>query len=397
MNILLSIHHHLDKNTGAPGVVMTLAEEYISRGHTVDVFSFDKLPSAIPEKLKAVVYPYFLARYIDKQRGDGLDVVDASTGDAWFWGKVHPRGSRGRTVLVTHSHGLEHLEHHTTLKEAEKGRIRLSWKYPIYHGGFRLWEVEQSLRVADAAFFLNREEMTFAVEELGISERDSRLIPNGIHDYLLGQTLSATPRSADEPVRIAQIGSYIDRKGIAYGKETLLELLEKYQNVEVGFFGTGCTEDTVLADFPPHLRERIHVVPRYERTKLAALLHPYQIQLFPTLSEGFGLALVEGMACGLAPVTTEVAGPKDIIENGFNGFLVQPANSGALREAVERLIRDRDLLDKLRRQALASAQEYSWRRIASRRLEIYEELIANTAQNDSGRTLQANARTAHWR
>ena len=121
------------------------------------------------------------------------------------------------------------------------------------------------------------------------------------------------------------------------------------------------------------LRGRVKVVPRFDRTELPALLKGYQIKLFPTLMEGFSLALVEAMACGLAPIVTSTPGPLEIVQDGHDGLVVPVRDSRAMERALERLITDRALLDKLRRNAHAKVQAYSWSQIAQQRLQLYEE------------------------
>ena len=60
MKILLTIHHHLDPNSGAPGVTWKLGQEYQKLGHEVEYYSFDKLPH-LPGMVESMMFPEFLA------------------------------------------------------------------------------------------------------------------------------------------------------------------------------------------------------------------------------------------------------------------------------------------------------------------------------------------------
>ena len=51
--------------------------------------------------------------------------------------------------------GLEHTVDKWQRDEAAAGKMNLSWKYPLYHGGFRLWEVRKSLQQSDHNLLLN--------------------------------------------------------------------------------------------------------------------------------------------------------------------------------------------------------------------------------------------------
>jgi glycosyltransferase involved in cell wall biosynthesis len=375
MKILLAIHHELDHNTGAPGVTWKLGQEYQKLGHEVEYYSFDNLPHKLPGTLESMMFPEFLASHISalSQKG-AVDIVDASTGDAWVWAKL-PRNSNS-PVLVTRSHGLEHVMHLENLEEARVGNLNLSWKYPLYHGGFRLWEVANSLRDADLSLFCNHYDSKYAVEKLGVDPERARVFVNGIPEFFLNLDFEPTPEAEDSVIRIALVATYIPRKGIYYGVPALNKILARYPQVEVSFLGTCCPESEVYADFEPSLHDRIRVVPRYPYETLPELLRGHHINLFPTLSEGFSVALLNALACGLAPVTTTTPGPIEVVIDGDNGILVPPRDAVAIEQALERLITDRPYLEKLRRNAYVTAQKYGWEKIARDTLTLYEAALS---------------------
>jgi glycosyltransferase involved in cell wall biosynthesis len=378
MHILLTIHDQLDRNTGGPGVILRLAEQYRDRGHRVTILSYSDIPARLqPTGLAPLVFPWLVAYRIG-QMAQELDVVDASFGDTWpclerrAWRR---RTSKRALLFVTHSHGLPHLAHRRRVADADRGRLKLSWKYAIYRGGFRLWETARSFQRADVALFLNRHELHYAVTELNVAPERARLVANGLSRAFLGLPFEETPSEADKGLGIAQVGTYLEHKGIRYGAPALNRILKEYPSVRVGFFGTRYGPEVVLEDFDTEVRDRIHVIPKYENGELAGLLQGYQIKLFPTLCEGFGNALIEAMSCGLAPVTTAVPGPTEIVVPDLEGLIVPPGNSQAIEGALRQLIENRALLDRLRRNAYRKAQHYSWTRIAAERLALYEEFL----------------------
>lgn len=385
MNILLTVHHHLDVDAGAPGVTHQLALRYRALGHRTRVYSFDDLPEWIPAKVRNLVFPYFVAGCVSRlSRSRKIDVVDASSGDAWLWGTVRHK-SRG-PLLVTRSHGLEHTAHLERVEEARVGNLRLSWKYPLYHGGLRLWEVATSLRRSDLTLFLNRTDLDFAAKELGVRPERTEIVANGIPEAFLGLPFQTSPMGQDTPLRIAQVGSYIPRKGTQYAAPALNRILSRYPRVQVSFLGTGCSVNRVHADYDPPVRARVKVVPHYMHAELPGLLSGHHVKLFPTLSEGFSLALLEAMACGLAPVTTATPGPLELVRDGQDALVTPPRSSRAIEQALERLIADRTLLDRLRGNAHTRAQMYSWERISRQMLQLYEvclqdRILANEAGN----------------
>lgn len=381
MHIMLSIHHELDRNAGAPGVTYRLAREFEKRGYRVTLYSYESLPRWIPSKLKAVAFPYMLCGHLLKHAKQ-YDVVDASSGDAWLWGIL--RKAQGGPILVTRSHGLEHTAHVKRLEEEKRGNLKLSWKYPLYHGGLRLWEVAASFRRSTGAFFLNEVDSAYAVRHFKLPVHAVFLVKNGLPEYLLNRPMVNTPYGKDETIRIAQVGSYLHQKGITYTREALVVLMRKYRNLEISFIGTGCNPERVWEDYDPDLKPRIRVVSRYAHEELPDLLKGHHIKLFATLSEGFGLALVEAMACGLAPVTTATAGPLTIVEDGKDAMVIPPHDAGAIMASLEKLIEDRVLLDQMRRLAWRKAQSYSWAHIADEAIEYYRELRRDHTPGMSG-------------
>jgi glycosyltransferase involved in cell wall biosynthesis len=175
------------------------------------------------------------------------------------------------------------------------------------------------------------------------------------------------------------VGSYSLRKGVKYAAPALNKVLDRNPRIQVTFLGTGCSRNQVLADYKPSVYARVNVIPCFSRSELPRLLTGHHIKLLPTVSEGFGMVLPEAMACGLAPIVTSTPGPLEIVQDGHDGIIVPARDPRALMRAVEYLIADRTLLDRLRRNAYVKAQVYSWNRTASQTLQLYEEYIHGRA------------------
>lgn len=375
MNILLAIHHHLDPNAGAPGATLQVGQHYQEAGHTVQYYSFDHVPKRV-SGFSEVLFPGLLAAHLNQVvRQQSFDVVDAATGDAWVWGAFFKKAHRPRPLLVTQSHGLEHIAHLGYLEESRRGNLHLSWKYPIYRGGLHLWEVATSLRCADVVLMLNHHEADYATNVLGVSPDRVHIVGHGIPENFLNLPFASMPESPEAEIAIALVGTYIPRKGIQYSSPALNTILARHPRVRVSFFGTCCPDERVYADFQPEFHDRIRIRSRYPHDQLPQLLQGHQILLFSSFSEGFGLAILEAMACGLAPISTNIPGPTEFVMHEENGILIPPRDQQAIEWALETLITNRAHLEKIRQQAYATAQNYSWSIIAQQRLAIYTQAL----------------------
>ncbi len=380
MKILFTLHYEFNPNAGAAGATWQLGQAYQKLGHQVYYYFTDNLPRQLPKVTKRILFPEFVATHIAKFcRNHNIDVIDASTGDTWIWAKIRQYFKKQSPVLVTRSHGLEHINHHGIRDSAQCGDLHLSWKYPLYRGSFQLWEVATSLRCADLVFALNQTESKYAIEQLGINPKQVYVVKNGIPEAFLNLPFEPTPTTKDSTIAIAIVGTYIPRKGIQYSLPALNTILTRYPQVKVSLLGTVHPQSKVYAAFEPAVRDRIRVIPHYTHDMLPSLLKGHQIKLLPSISEGFPMALVEAMACGLAPITTAIPGPTEIVRDGHNGIVVPARNSTAIKQALERLITDRSELEQLRRHAYDTAQSYSWQNIGRDTLFLYEKAIKNSS------------------
>ena len=88
--------------------------------------------------------------------------------------------------------------------------------------------------------------------------------------------------------------------------------------------------------------------------------------------EGFPNVLIEAMALGCAVVSFDCPyGPNEIIQDGVNGLLVEDQNSKALTEALQRLMDDQRLRERLSREAFKVREIYHIEKIAG----VWEEVI----------------------
>jgi glycosyltransferase involved in cell wall biosynthesis len=127
----------------------------------------------------------------------------------------------------------------------------------------------------------------------------------------------------------------------------------------------------VVGDGPLRVPESVGAVPDvgpyYERAAVVVV---------PSRREGYGMVAREAMAHGRAVVASSVGGLRDAVEDGVDGVLVAPRDVSALRAAVERLLGDRELCERLGAAARAKAErEWSWDTATDALLRVYDEAM----------------------
>jgi glycosyltransferase involved in cell wall biosynthesis len=100
------------------------------------------------------------------------------------------------------------------------------------------------------------------------------------------------------------------------------------------------------------------------------------ICILPTFNEGLPNSLIEGISYGLPIISTPVGGISEIVEDGANGFLIQPGDYIALADKIKLLSDNKDLREKMGTESLRIAKEkFDVNKIVTRLNEIYEELL----------------------
>jgi len=180
-------------------------------------------------------------------------------------------------------------------------------------------------------------------------------------------------RARGSKKRILYVGEINRLKGVGVLLDAFSIVLREIKEVQMTFVGKGLDQDE-LNDLARRLRIESHVlftgfVPD---RKLPYYYHQADVFVWPSRL-GFGLTLLQAMACGLPVVAARAAEIPDLI--GSSGLLVEPDSPRELAGAIIRILSDPRLSAALGRKARVTAQAYSWERMAKETLRVYDELV----------------------
>jgi GalNAc-alpha-(1->4)-GalNAc-alpha-(1->3)-diNAcBac-PP-undecaprenol alpha-1,4-N-acetyl-D-galactosaminyltransferase len=168
--------------------------------------------------------------------------------------------------------------------------------------------------------------------------------------------------------RIVTVGRLSKEKGHRYLLEAFAKVKEKAWKLHM--VGDG-NERESLEILAVRLRISDRVLFHGHLKDFSLQLSEAKIFVLPSLTEGFPNALIEAMSVPLACISSNcIAGPGDIIDDGVNGLLVEPGNADALASALNRLIENPDLREKLSREAYKVRERLAFDKIAQDYLEF---------------------------
>jgi glycosyltransferase involved in cell wall biosynthesis len=162
---------------------------------------------------------------------------------------------------------------------------------------------------------------------------------------------------SDDTRLILALGRFERRKGQRYLLEALLrpELQPYFSEVTVALAGDGRTRLQLEVWARQRSLSNVRFLGSVPHSDVPALLSAADIVVYPTLSEGQSLALLEGMAARRPIIATEIDANRDVLANE-SALLVKPASAEALAHALATLLADPLCADTLARQAYARAQ-----------------------------------------
>jgi glycosyltransferase involved in cell wall biosynthesis len=153
-------------------------------------------------------------------------------------------------------------------------------------------------------------------------------------------------------------------------------VLKEHENVKFIIKGIG-----PLEDYLKNLAKSLNV---YENVRFTGLL-PYNeiaqylvasdIYVSTSFYDSTSVSLLEAMACGLPPVTTDIAGNREWIQNERNGLLYPPQNHKALAEGITKLIEHEDLRKQFgKKNRKIIVERASWEKCVAKMEAIYDSL-----------------------
>lgn len=190
--------------------------------------------------------------------------------------------------------------------------------------------------------------------------------------------LNLSAKSALQSKRIVTIGRYSYEKGYDYLLKIWAIVEKQFPDWQLNVYGMGDPTSYVK------LMDELSIDPRrcHLNSSLVDVESEYlrsSILVQPSRTEGFGLVLIEAMACGLPVVAFDCEnGPRSLITDGENGFLIPAFDIALFSDRLMRLMNDGELRRLMGERGSRKSQQYQIAKIAVQWKDLFDELMQNS-------------------
>ena len=239
--------------------------------------------------------------------------------------------------------------------------------------------IRQYCRSADAVICVSDTVRKDLISFTGLPARKAITIHNGYDDQRFRVTLDAA-RLAEVKKKYALPERFMLWAGQIDPRKNIVRLLTAFDKIRqtiphnlvlAGLEGWK-SEDELRPIQQLGLQDRVHFTGWVSHEDLPLLYNLADLFVFPSLYEGFGLPLVEAMACGCPVLTADRGSPPEV--TGDAAFLVNPLDVDQIAQGMYTLLTNACLLEDLKTKGLERAKAFSWGTCAEKVLRLFDEV-----------------------
>jgi glycosyltransferase involved in cell wall biosynthesis len=257
--------------------------------------------------------------------------------------------------------------------------LRIPERYPplrrMYFGAI----TRLSAKVADAVIVPSELVRADVVRTLGVAPDNVHVVYEAAGELYRPLDAEVAARVAKkyllEPGYVLSVGSLEPGKNRSRLFQAMKALRDEGVHAHLAIVGQPAwkyEDEAALVD-EVGMGDRIHYLGYVPPGDLPALYNAAAVFAFPSLYEGFGLPVIEAMACGVPVLTSEISATAEVA--GEAGVLVDPQDVDAIGNGLGRLLGDPVLRDHYGRLGLARSARFSWRRAADETHAVYQRAV----------------------
>lgn len=204
------------------------------------------------------------------------------------------------------------------------------------------------------------------------------ILPNGIDINMFNNKTKINKKNTQTILFVSILDKHHKFKGIDYLLEAIIKVKKVIPNIKLKIIGEGeLNKYYQKMSINLKIDENVEFLGKVKQKDLAKHYNQSSIFALPSTEiEGFGIVLLEAMACKLPVIATEIAGVSNDIKINNTGLIINKKDSQALADAIIKLLKDRELstlMGKNGRKLIEN--KYDWKIIANQLEKIYEEVL----------------------
>ena len=245
---------------------------------------------------------------------------------------------------------------------------------PIIENEIIKWE--KNIDLVKIIHVSNISEKNQLIEYLKIPEEKIRIIPYGVDHNLFKPTLDKidTRKKILEKFLIKESPYFLHISESNWARKNVLRLLEAFKKAK----SSGIPHKLLIAGKNDELIFKkaksipdVHMLGYVSDDDLTNFLQSSDALINPSIHEGFGLPMLEAMACGIPVITCNVFSPPEIVGDG--GLFVDPRNVDDICSKILELSNSENLRENLAAAGLKRSMDFSWEKTALQLYELYKE------------------------
>jgi len=351
-------------------------------------------------------------RSLKQQDVDLFHVIDHSEGHLAYW----LQNTRQPTVVTCHD--LINLTHPETFQ----GRAQVAWL------SMQVWKYAiHGLKHADHVISVSSHTAKDLMQHLSIAPAQITVIPNAVEPKFCvlpsvgnvsaenASETSVTPETvnvatenvvaknlsvkdpglrqqygiAPDTFCILNVGSSHLRKNVESILQALAILHDRGAKVHFLKAGSDFEADQKALIQTHQLEQHVTYLGEPDDRSLVEIYNIADALVAPSLYEGFGLTVLEAMACGTPVITSNTTSLPEVA--GDAAILVQPTDVGAIVAAIQRLQTDSSCYATLVAKGIERAKQFTWIKTAEQIAEIYEKLLSEKLPSQNHPVETANS------
>jgi glycosyltransferase involved in cell wall biosynthesis len=305
---------------------------------------------------------------VSKLDADVFHIIDQSDGHIANWLK-----KQGKSVVITCHDLVQFVYPEILLNQSRIPAISMAmWRYSV-----------EGMKRADHIVTVSDHTAKDVNKFLNIEPQKITTVPNGLEaqyrllDAQTKKVLKKRFTTSPEKFHLLNVGSTHQRKNIL----TVLKVLKnlKDRDFPVCLWRTGGRFTIEQQNFikKHSLESGIIDLGHPDKETLVQIYNAADVLVAPSLYEGFGLTIIEAMACGLPVITSNVSSLPEV--SGDAAILVNPIDTNEISNAVIKLVEEPSYRQNFVRKGLSRSQNFTWVKSAQKIASIYERAFPGFA------------------